>query len=415
MAEADELAVLGALLLDGGMYAEVSGYLKERDFFSEQNRLIWRAMQSLTFDGKPIDLISVSNELREHTCLTKAGGSTYVSSLIDQVPDVNNVEYYAKEVKRDSASRDLVRIGNHLRDGRTSVENRMEAAFSALNDLSGQSIKSSEARIGDVLNNILAEVDSGEGQEGEIKTGFFELDKALLGFGAGDLIVVGARPSVGKSAFALQVAANVAKQNKSVLYISPEMSEAQLGRRLLSSESGVPYTSLLKPKGLSDEAKETLHRIAGTISTLPLVIDDTAQQSLADVRVKARRMQSRGGIDFLIVDYLQLLCPGDDSKEEVTKISKGLKAIAKDLSIPVMAITQLSRNLEYRDDKRPRLSDIRASGQLEQDADTVMFLWYPSKEKPIIEVFVEKNRNGALGAAQYEFDRHTTRFKPKGW
>lgn len=415
MAEADEVAVLGALLLDGGMYPEVSSYLKERDFFSEQHRLIWRSMQSLTFAGKPIDLISVCNELREHTCLTKAGGSVYVSSLVDQVPDVNNLGYYAKEVKRDSVARDLTRIGKHLSDNRTSVESRMEAAFSALNELSAESIHSSEARIGDVLNNILAEVDSGEGQEGEIKTGFHELDKALLGFGAGDLIVVGARPSVGKSAFALQVAANVAKQNKSVLYISPEMSEAQLGRRLLSSESGIPYTSLIKPKGLDDEAKEKLHRVAKGINTLPLVIDDTAQQSLADVRVKARRMQSRGGISFLIVDYLQLLCPGDDSKEEVTKISKGLKALAKDLSIPIMAITQLSRNLEYRDDKRPRLSDIRASGQLEQDADTVMFLWYPSKDKPVIEVFVEKNRNGALGAAQYTFDRHTTRFKPKGW
>ncbi len=415
MVEAEEAAVLGGLLLDGSMFSEVSAVLQERDFFSEQNRLIWRAMVSLTLDGKPIDLISVTGELRAHTCLTKAGGSVYVSGLVDSVQDVKNILYYAQQVKKESVDRDLVRIGSRLKDKRTAIETRIEVAFSSLNDLSGELVQSKEMRISDVLQGILSDIESGKGQEGEIKTGFHELDRSLLGFGAGDLIVIGARPSIGKSSFALQIASKVAKQSKNVFYVSPEMTEAQLGRRLLSAQSGVPYIKLLKPKSLTEKEKETLRETSKATSVLPLTIDDTSMQSVDEVRIKARRMQARGGIDLLIVDYLQLLCPGDDSKEEVTKVSKGLKALAKDLGIPVIAVTQLSRNVEYRDDKKPKLSDIRGSGQIEQDSDTVMFLWYPEKDKPIMEVFIDKNRNGPLGAALYEFDRHTTKFKARGW
>lgn len=415
MGRSEETAVLGSLLIDGSMIEEVSLILKERDFFSEQHKLIWRAMQSLTQDGKPIDVLTVASELRDHKCLTRAGGAAYISSLTDYVPDIANVCYYAKEVKKESASKDLVRVGNNLTDEGIPVTDRLEIGLNALSNLVQESTRSKEVRISEVMSKLMTDIEDGVDAIGGIKTGFSDLDKHLLGLSPGDFVVVGARPSVGKSAFALQVAANIAKQNKSVLYVSPEMTEDQLARRLLASESGVPYEKLLVPSSLTDSDKKKIIEQNQNIKRLPLIIDDSASQTLADVRVKARRVQARGGLDFIIVDYLQLLCPGDDSKEEVTKISKGLKALAKDLEIPVLGITQLSRNLEYRDDKRPRLSDIRATGQIEQDADIIMFLWYPEPTTPIVEIFIEKHRNGPLGAAKYTFNKDTTRFIPRGW
>jgi replicative DNA helicase len=212
---------------------------------------------------------------------------------------------------------------------------------------------------------------------------------------------------VGKSAFSLQVAWNIAKQGKRVFYVSPEMSKMQLTMRLLSMQSGVPYMSIKAGKVSATEL-ERVREARDMIINLPLDIDDSPDQTIESVRLQARRMQAGSGISLLMVDYLQLLCKGDDSKEAVTVVSKGLKGIAKDLSIPVWAVTQLSRQLEYRDDKRPRLSDIRGSGQLEQDADVVMFIWAPTHAKT--EVFVEKNRNGPLGATTLKFDKETTKF-----
>ena len=205
------------------------------------------------------------------------------------------------------------------------------------------------------------------------------------------------------------------ESNHPVLFISPEMSKEQLGRRLLSLESDVSYQRILKSQYISKVNSEALRDAYDRIRTLPLVIDDSSHQTLQDVRIKARRMQSRGGLDLLIVDYLQLLAAGDDSKEEVTRISKGLKAIAKDLMIPVWAVSQMSRSVRYRESKRPELEDLRGSGQLEQDADVVMFLWFPTTDRKKIEVFIEKHRNGPLGSATYKFDPDTTKFESGSW
>lgn len=411
----EEIAVLGALLSDGGAVAEVSDYLKERDFFDERHRLIYRAVLELSSAGQPVDILSVTNILREKKALTRAGAASYIATLVDHLPDAANIKYYADELKKLSLSRDLDRVGQILQQSDDPPRERLDKAFGTLAELSNTSIASKEAHIGDISKGILSRVLDGNGVQEGIKTGFSELDQHLWGLCPSDLIILAARPSVGKSAFTLQVAANVAKRNHPVLFISPEMSEEQLGRRLLSLESGVSYQRILKSQYISKANSESLRDAYDRIRTLPLVIDDSSHQTLQDVRIKARRMQSRGGLDLLIVDYLQLLTAGDDSKEEVTKISKGLKAIAKDLMIPVWAVSQLSRSINYRESKRPELSDLRGSGQLEQDADLVLFLFFPTSARDKIEIFIEKHRNGPLGSATYKFDPDTTKFESGVW
>ncbi|MGW8182024.1 MAG: replicative DNA helicase, partial [bacterium] len=351
------------------MLNEVSSYLYERDFYDERNRLIYRAINELSQRGVAVDIVSVIAVLREKRALTRAGGAAYVSSLIDDAPDIANVKFYADEIKKVSLSRDLHRVGKILQQSNDPPRERLDKAFATLAELSNTSIASKEAAIGDISKDILARVLDGNGVSEGIKTGFSELDRSLWGLCPSDLIILAARPSVGKSAFTLQVAANVAKRNHPVLYISPEMSEEQLGRRLLSLESGVSYQRILKSKYISRANSDALREAHDRIRTLPLVIDDSSRQSLQDVRIKARRMHARMGLDLLVVDYLQLLATGDDSKEEVTMISKGLKSIAKDLEIPVWAVSQLSRGITMRESKRPELQDLRGSGQLEQDAD----------------------------------------------
>ena len=413
--EDEEVAVLGAILSDGACFQEASAIIEERDFYRESNRLIWRAMVALSDKGNSIDVISTCAKLKEHKALTSAGGSAGVSSMMDSLYDVQNIAYYAQEVKSASIGRDLKRIGSRLMLGDVKPEQRMDIAFSALSDLNRRASLTKETSVGDVSRGILADVIDGNGFAAGIPMGFPELDEPMSGLNTESLIVLAARPSIGKSAFSLQVAANVAKRNVPVLYLSPEMSKLQLTKRLLSMESGVPYTRIMNSK-LSDSDINDLKEADERIRTIPLVIDDASEQSITGLRLKARRMQATSGLGLVIIDYLQLLCEGDDSKEAVTKISKGLKSIAKDLCIPVWAVSQLSRSIVYRDSQRPTLSDLRGSGQIEQDADAVLMLWQPKKsDGSKIEVFIEKHRNGPLGQTTLHFDKSTTKFTTGEW
>jgi replicative DNA helicase len=408
----EEAAVLGAALLDRAAFTIASDIVTEKNFYREQNRLIWRAMLRLSQEDKPIDLVSVSSKLKEQKCLTRAGGSSYLSSLTDVCPDVANVSFYAEAVKTAWSGRELERVGNTLKDDSIPPKQRLELGINALTEIVKVSVPNRESSAGDIASDIFENVLKGNGKHMGIKIGFNELDVALDGINKDDFIVIGARPSVGKSAFTLQVGLNVARTGKHVLYVSPEMSKLQLGMRLLSLESGVPYMRIKSGKVKEDEL-ERVRKAKDAILNLPLIIDDSPDQTIESVRLQARSMQARTGLDLLLVDYLQLLCEGDDSKENVTKVSRGLKSIAKDLHIPVWAVTQLSRQIEYRDDKRPHLSDVRGSGQIEQDCDAVLFIWAPNKQKT--EVFIEKNRNGPLGSVMLTFDKETTKFIGEGW
>ena len=415
MVDDNEVAVLAACLLDDDALVTASSVLVERDFYREQHRIIWRAIQTLVTSDGAVDVLGVTTLLRNKKALTRAGGAAYVGSLLDHVPDVANVMHYAKEVKGQSTSRDLIRIGRGLMDESNGPHERMEAAFGLLSDLSNSSVVTREALIGDIAEGIVARVTSGIDIADGIKTGFGGLDEPLGGLSAGDYFILAARPSIGKSAFALQAAVNVAKKNHPVLYVSPEMTELQLTQRMLSAESGVAYKKISKPSSMTELERDAVKEAYANTRTLPLVIDDSPDQTLMDVRLKGRRMKAKGGLDLIVVDYLQLLCPNDDSKEEVTQVSRGLKAVAKVLDVPVLAVSQLSRTMAYQNRKRPTLTDLRGSGQLEQDADSVLFLWHPTKSKDNIEIFIEKNRNGPLGQVNLHFDSDTTKFSGGAW
>ena len=415
MVDDNEVAVLAACLISEDALATASIHLVERDFYREQHRMIWRALQTLSNTAQPVDVLSVTNLLRSKQALTRAGGASYIATLIDSLPDVSNVLYYAKEVKGESTSRDLVRIGRGMMEETVSPASRMEAAFGLLSDLSNSSVATRETLIGDVAEGIVARVLKGVDDQDGIKTGFDGLDEPLGGLGDGDYVILAARPSIGKSAFALQVATNAAKRNHPVLFIAPEMTEVQLTRRMLSVESGVAYKKISKPSRMTESERVSVREAYEATRTLPLVIDDSADQTINDIRLKARRMKAKSGLDLIVIDYLQLLCEGDDSKEATTVVSRGLKAIAKTIDIPVLAVSQLSRAMAYQNRKRPELTDLRSSGQLEQDADSVLFLWHPTGAKDRIEVFIEKNRNGPLGAEEFYFERDTTKFKKGAW
>ena len=413
----EEEAVLGSILTRGECYQEAAAIIEESHFYREEYRLVWRAMTALDEKGDKIDPISVSAKLKEKKCLVRAGGASGIATMLDPLFDPQNIVYYAKQVKSAAVGRDLKRIGQNLMLDDIKPEQRMDIAFSNLSDLNRRAVIGKETRVGEVSHGIISDIVDGNGFDQGIKMGFTELDEPMSGLNKESLIILAARPSIGKSAFSLQVALNIAKRNVPVLYISPEMSKTQLTKRLLSMMSDVPYTRIMKRKDLTEHDIKRLQEANETIATLPLVIDDSSEQTITDVRLKARRMQATTGLGVLMVDYLQLLCEGDDSKEAVTMISKGLKAIAKDLEIPVWAVSQLSRSIVYRDSQRPTLSDLRGSGQIEQDADAVLMLWRvaPKKTPNKIEIFIEKHRNGPLGQTTLNFNEETTKFTGGEW
>ena len=414
----EEVAVLGAVLQDPAALKEASGILLERDFYKEEHRLIWRAITELETEGKSIDVLSVVSKLKQHRCLTKVGGAAYLSSLSDYLPDVANVSYYAELVKKSYVDRELNKIGRKLQHKGMPPEQKMDIAFGALSELNRDSAITKESKVGVVSADVMSKIVEGNGFHEGVKIGFPALDEPLNGLNREHYIILAARPGVGKSAFSLQVAANVAAKGNNVLFISPEMSEKQLTMRLLSLRSGVNHEHIVKPQNLEPGEVDSLRAAHEGIRTLPLTIDDSSEQTITQVRLKARRIQATSGLDLLMIDYLQLLCEGDDSKEKVTMVSRGLKAIAKDLCVPVWACSQLRRAYGDEVHKRPDKSQLRGSGQLEQDADAILLMWHPSqKDKSKVEVIIDKNRHGRLGQTTLHFEKKTTAFSERdsGW
>ena len=373
-------------------------------------------MAALANDGQVIDPVSVITKLRDKRCLTRVGGSVGITSMMDGLFDVTNITHYAKGIERASNGRELKQIGRRLSDDDTSPDRRMDAALSSLADLNSRSSRIKDVSIGDATSQIMASINEGNGFGHGVMTGFGELDEPLNGLMPSDYIILGAQPSVGKSAISLQIASNAAKKNHNVFYFSPEMTQFQLGMRLLSMESGVPYESIVKEdRNLTIDDHERLDRANKAIKEMPLHIDDSPVQGVSAIRLAARSKMLKGGLDLIIVDYLQLLCPEDDDKSAVTIVSKGLKAIAKDLEIPVLACSQLRRPYG-KEPRRPDKFRLKGSGQLEADADSVILMWHPVIEnKSKVEVFIDKNRNGPLGQTTLHFDKDTTRFSVEEW
>ena len=423
-----EQSVLGGILIENYAINKVLEILKPDDFYRESHRKIYEALIVLSERDEPADSITLTNELKNSGHLDSVGGVSYVASLIDLVPTAANIEYYAKIVKEKAILRKLIQTSTEIitqsYEDRGDVEGFLDEAERAIFDISENRVRPSFYPIKDVVKGsfkILERLYEKKELVTGVPSGFKDLDRLTAGFQPSDLIIVAGRPSMGKTAFCLNVAQYAAIEKKTpVAIFSLEMSKEQLVIRMLCSEAHVEGTKL-RSGFLSESDWPRLTIAAGNLSDAPIYIDDTAALSVLELRAKARRLKTeRGGLGMLIVDYLQLMkgrARVESRQQEISEISRSLKALAKELNIPVIAVSQLSRKTEERTGNRPQLSDLRESGAIEQDADLILFIYRDevynrSEENPNrgkAEIIIGKQRNGPIGKIELAFlDKFTT-------
>ncbi len=423
-----EQSVLGAIIIDNRNFYEVSDIIQQSDFYREGHAVTFSAVKDLLNSGKAVDIITLRDELEKKDNLEKAGGLPYLTSLLDGVPKSLNVRHYADILKDRSMLRDLIQTCDNTisRCLSRNEESRdiLDDAESAIFRIAGGNIRGGFEKLKDVADETLPVleklVESKELITG-VPSGFTELDELTAGFQDSDLIIVAARPAMGKTSFALNIAQYVGTHSdKSVGIFSLEMSRRQLFLRLLCSEAMVDLGRLRTGHfGRKEWTKLTL--AIAKLSEAKIFIDDTPGVSITEMKAKARRLQSTHGLDLLIVDYLQLMVARgrfESKNQEVTFISQGLKGLAKELNVPVIALSQLSRAPEQRTDHRPKLSDLRESGSIEQDADVVAFIYRDevyNQERDdnagTAEIIIGKQRNGPTGSLQLAFLKEFTRFE----
>lgn len=422
-----EQAVLGAILLDSDAIVTAQEKIRAHDFYRSSHRLIFEAMVELAEEQEPIDLVTLTSLLRDKKQLEEVGGVQYLTELAHAVPTAANVDYYAQIIEEKSMLRRLIRTATEIvTEGfasEDSVGELISDAEKRIMEIANQRSTSGFIAIRDVLMEVFERVESLYNQKGTITgipSGFADLDRMTSGFQRSDLIIVAARPSVGKTAFALNIAQNVSVRAKETVAIfSLEMSAAQLVQRILCAEANVDATRM-RTGHLESEDWEKLTMAIGTLSDAQIYIDDSPAITVADIRAKCRRLKRERGLGMVLIDYLQLIHgrgkPGENRQQEVSDISRTLKQIARELDVPVIALSQLSRGVEQRQDKRPMMSDLRESGSIEQDADIVSFLYrddYYDKEseKPnIIEIIIAKQRNGPVGTVELVFLKNYNKF-----
>ena len=426
-----EQSVLGAILIDRETIIEIAEFLRPEDFYRQAHGSIYRAMLELFERREPVDLVTVSESLERSEDLEQVGGRSYLSQLSNQTPTAVHAVQYARIVERKAVLRNLIGAAGKIAgigyEDPAEIQEAIDRAESELFQVSNRRITVGFAQLKELLHSAYDRLDYLHAHRGElsgIASGFLDLDQLTTGFQRSDLIVVAARPSVGKTSFALNIAEHVAVgEKKTVGVFSLEMSKEQLVLRLLSSVANIDSKRLRS--GFLEELD--FARIAPAMNDLSeaaLYIDDTPTITSMELRTKARRLQAESGLDLVIVDYLQLMQATTTNRDanrvqEVSEISRGLKALARELSVPVIALSQLSRQPEMRESKEPRLSDLRESGAIEQDADLVVFLWR-EKEKAgeeadidgeVINVKLAKHRNGPTGDIQLWFRKSQTRFQ----
>jgi replicative DNA helicase len=422
-----EQAVLGAVFLDPSALTLASEILIPEDFYRAAHQKIFHAMLRVADKGEPVDLVTVTAELADTQQLEEVGGVSYLSELADSVPTAANVEYYARIVEEKSVLRRLIRTASSIaQDGYTredEVDVLLDEAERKIMEISQRKHSGTFKNIKDVLVQTYDNIEMLHNRKGEvtgIPTGFTELDRMTSGFQRSDFIIVAARPSVGKTAFALNIAQNVAtKTNENVAIFSLEMSAQQLVMRMLCAEGNINAQNLRTGK-LTPEDWGKLTMAMGSLSNAGIYIDDTPSIRVSDIRAKCRRLKQESGLGMIVIDYLQLIQGSGRNREnrqqEVSEISRSLKALARELEVPVIALSQLSRSVEQRQDKRPMMSDIRESGSIEQDADIVAFLYRDdyynkdSENKNIIEIIIAKQRNGPVGTVQLAFIKEYNKF-----
>ncbi len=425
-----EKALLGAIILKPDVLHDVSVTVFPDSFFADKHRLIYEAISHIFSKGDPIDTVSVVTKLKDMNALERSGGASYIAELIETVPAAGNAMYYAEQVINKSTLRNLIHAADDIAEiGYSDPETVDEALdqaekkiFQATQAPSAQKFRPIGASLKEAWERFEHLSANPEMKRG-VPSGFTSLDNVLSGFQKSDLIILAARPSMGKTTFALDIARNAAlKAGASVGIFSLEMSDQQLVDRMLAAEAGVDSWKLRTGRLSNDSEYEALQNAMTKLHKAPIHIIDEASMNIVKMRSAARRLKNEYGLDMLIVDYLQLMSPtltkGSDSMvQQITEISRSLKILAKELEIPVIALSQLSRAVEQRGGK-PRLSDLRDSGSIEQDADVVMFIHREDKmnkdkepERPnIAEILVEKHRNGPVGMAELYFDGKHVRF-----
>jgi replicative DNA helicase len=421
-----EQAVLGAILLDNDAIVAAMEHIGPEDFYRAAHQRIFEAMVELFDEAEPVDLVTLSTRLKDRGLLEEVGGIGYLTELANGVPTAANVAYYAEIIEEKSMLRRLIRTATQIVSsgyaGADDVHELISDAERRILEISGRRGEGF-VPIRDVLMDVFERVEFLYNHKGGITgipSGFPDLDRLTSGFQRSDLIIVAARPSVGKTAFALNVAQNVGVRAKETVAIfSLEMSAAQLVQRMICAEANVD-ASRMRSGHLEGDDWEKLTMAIGTLSEAAIYIDDSPAITTADIRAKCRRLKQERGLGLIVIDYLQLIHgrgrSGDNRQQEVSEISRSLKQIARELEVPVIALSQLSRSVEQRQDKRPLMSDLRESGSIEQDADIVAFLYrddyynQESEKKNIIEVIIAKQRNGPVGTVELVFLKHFNKF-----
>ena len=420
-----EQAVIGSMLTDQDAVVAAIETLKPEDFYREDNKLIYSAILNIYNRAEPIDIITLKAELSSMGKLDNVGGLEYIVGLPDKVPTTANVDRYIKIVEEKSMLRNLIKTANEILsmgyDQTEDVEDVMDLAEKKIFDVMQKKSKTGYTSIKDVLVESFTKLEELYNQKQHVTgvpTGFIDLDRMTAGLHGSEFILIAARPAMGKSAFALNIATYAAtRANVPVAIFSLEMSKEQVGNRILCSEALVDSNNV-RTGDLNDEELSKLAETSGELSQAPIYIDDTAGITITEMRARCRKLKLEKNIGLVVVDYLQLIQGSGKTsgREQIAEISRSLKILAKELEIPVIALSQLSRAVEARDDHRPMLSDLRESGSIEQDADIVMFLYRDdyynedSPEKNVAEVIIAKQRAGSTGTVKLAWIGNYTKF-----
>lgn len=427
--EEAEQHVLGSLLMDKNSMIKVVDFLRTKDFYNRNHQMIYDTMLELYQKSEPIDMVTLSNRLKERSLLKDIGGSAYLTTLVNSVSSAGYIVHHARIIQKKRILRDIISASYDIAEmshGETNdVDTLLDDIEQKIFSISQESLKQEFAPVKPLLAEAYERIETrhkGEHAQG-VLSGYNRLDNMLAGFQPSDLIILAARPSLGKTSLALSIARNAAmKHNTPVGIFSLEMSKEQLVDRFISAESNVDLwrirTGKLEMHGeLNDFAR--IRDSLDKLSKAPIFIDDAASPDVLQMKTMARRLQAEHGLKLIIVDYLQLIKPrgnSDNTVQQITEISRSLKVLAKELNIPVIALSQLSRSLEQRPNKTPRLSDLRDSGSIEQDADVVLFIHReeerdnPNKKKNEAQILIAKHRNGPVGMVKLYFDDQRATF-----
>lgn len=425
--EAEE-SVLGAVLLSEDAVNEVMDRIHPEDFYVPAHQAIFEGMRELFDTSQPIDAVTTSEVLRRKGELEKIGGVAYLTRLVDVVPSTSNIVYYAGIVEEHAKRRELIRAGGTVTDIAFDIDEEIASVLDRAEQtvLAVAERRSSQAllEVGPMFNQVLEQIEALEELGSDLtglSTGFVDLDKKLAGLQPANLVVIAGRPGMGKSSLALNIATNAASTGEPIAIFSLEMSKEEIVQRILSSVGKVDSMKLRS--GQLGPLWQKVVDAAGKMYKAPIYIDDSPVVTVTDIRAKARRLKRRRGLSLVVVDYLQLMQAStrENRQQEISEITRNLKNLARELEVPIIAVSQLNRSLEAREDKRPRLSDLRESGSIEQDADVVMFIYrheyyHPEEQEKrgIAEVIIAKHRAGSTGPIDMTFQPEFTRFANLG-